>query len=77
MTGMSQRTSSPVILRHGSIELALHEVRAGHGRALLLLHGLGERTPVSVPEAASAWPGPVWGLDFTGHGDSKIGRAHV
>jgi pimeloyl-ACP methyl ester carboxylesterase len=68
---------SPVSLRHGRIDLALHEVRpasttGGGGRPLLLLHGLGERTPAVVPDSADAWSGPVWGLDFTGHGASTL-----
>ena len=57
-------------LRHARIELALHELRPGAGRALLLLHGLGERSPSVVPPVAAAWPGPVHALDFTGHGES-------
>jgi pimeloyl-ACP methyl ester carboxylesterase len=59
-----------VRLRHARIELALHELRRGSGRALLLLHGLGERSPRAVPAHAAAWPGPVFALDFTGHGES-------
>ncbi len=61
-------------LRHGKIELALHELRAGSGRPLLLLHGLGERSPREVPPELSSWPGPVLALDFTGHGESTIPR---
>jgi pimeloyl-ACP methyl ester carboxylesterase len=60
-----------VQLRHGKSELALHRLSDGHGHPLLLLHGLGERTPPQVPQHVD-WPGPVWGLDFTGHGDSTI-----
>lgn len=59
------------LLTHVRSELALHELRAGEGRALLLLHGLGERTPAAVPDDAAGWPGPVVGLDFTGHGASS------
>jgi pimeloyl-ACP methyl ester carboxylesterase len=59
------------MLTHVRVRLALHELRAGAGRPLLLLHGLGERTPDAVPEAALAWPGPVHGLDLTGHGRSS------
>jgi pimeloyl-ACP methyl ester carboxylesterase len=58
------------LLRHARIDLALHELRPGTGRALLLLHGLGERSPSAVPSVAAAWPGPVLALDFTGHGES-------
>jgi pimeloyl-ACP methyl ester carboxylesterase len=39
---------------------------------LLLLHGLGERSPARVPPVAADWPGPVHALDFTGHGGSTI-----
>ena len=39
---------------------------------LLLLHGLGERSPSAVPAALSSWPGPVAALDMTGHGSSSI-----
>ncbi len=61
-------------LRHSHIDLALHQVRAGTGRALLLLHGLGERSPEAVPHEARSWPGPVFALDFTGHGESTMPR---
>jgi pimeloyl-ACP methyl ester carboxylesterase len=59
-------------LTHGKSTLALHLLREGWGRALLLLHGLGERAPSSVPAQADAWQGPVYALDFTGHGESTI-----
>lgn len=58
-------------LHHGKIRLALHELRAGSGRALLVLHGLGEAT-TSCPSWADDWPGPVMALDFTGHGASTV-----
>jgi pimeloyl-ACP methyl ester carboxylesterase len=61
-------------LRHAKVELALCALREGPGRPLLLLHGLGERTPAAVPAELAAWPGPVYGLDFTGHGQSTIPR---
>lgn len=59
-----------VWLRHGKSQLALHLLREGWGRPLLLLHGLGERTPDRVPTHLAGWDGPVYGLDFTGHGSS-------
>jgi pimeloyl-ACP methyl ester carboxylesterase len=63
----------PTILHHGRVSLALHELRStGDGHPLLLLHGLGERTPRAVPAWLSSWPGPLWGLDFTGHGASTL-----
>lgn len=61
-------------LRHNRIDLALHRVSDGDDpafRPLLLLHGLGERTPPAPPPHLS-WPGPVFGLDFTGHGRSTV-----
>jgi pimeloyl-ACP methyl ester carboxylesterase len=61
-------------LTHNRIALALHRLREGEGRPLLLLHGLGERSPASVPAWAAAWPGPVAALDFTGHGRSTVPR---
>ena len=59
---------------HNRVTLALHRLRDGDGRPLLLLHGLGESSPPSVPTWASAWVGPVAALDFTGHGASTIPR---
>jgi pimeloyl-ACP methyl ester carboxylesterase len=63
-----------VILRlwHNQIQLAVHELRTGAGRPLLLLHGLGERAPDAAPAETSAWPGPIHALDFTGHGASTV-----
>jgi pimeloyl-ACP methyl ester carboxylesterase len=59
-------------LQHARVELALHELRGGPGRPLLHLHGLGERSPASVPDHLATWSGPVHALDFTGHGESTI-----
>ncbi|MEP4649705.1 MAG: alpha/beta hydrolase [Ilumatobacter sp.] len=65
-----------VMLRHNRIDLALHILRAepvdsrNPSRPLLLLHGLGDRSPESVPAWVAAWPGPIAALDFTGHGAS-------
>jgi len=61
-----------IALVHNKVSLAVHELRGGEGRALLLLHGLGERSPDEVPAYAAAWPGPIAALDFTGHGDSTL-----
>jgi pimeloyl-ACP methyl ester carboxylesterase len=61
-------------LRHHRIDLALHRLDEGADPAvqpLLLLHGLGERSPDRVP-GHIRWPGPVFGLDFTGHGRSTM-----
>jgi pimeloyl-ACP methyl ester carboxylesterase len=62
---------STIRLQHNKIELALHEVRPGTGRALLLLHGLGENA-AAMSSLSFAWAGPVWALDFTGHGESTV-----
>lgn len=75
-------TRDPVMLTHNRVSLALHrlggdakggEVGDGNGGAqpLLLVHGLGERTPESAPPWLRTWPGPIWGLDLTGHGASS------
>ena len=65
-------------LRHNRVDLALHELRAADAsptrraqRPLLILHGLGEATPAQVPSWVE-WCGPVFGLDFTGHGQSTV-----
>lgn len=59
-------------LTHNRVELVLHDLRAGSGTPLLLLHGLGERSPDAVPHHVAAWPGPIHALDFTGHGASTM-----
>lgn len=59
-------------LTHNRVELALHTLRDAPGRALLLLHGLGEASPGEVPEYAAGWAGPVVALDFSGHGASTL-----
>mgnify|MGYP001812098698 CR=1 FL=1 len=70
--------SDHIVLRHNKIDLALHLLRAEPldpatpSRPLLLLHGLGDRSPSSVPHWCDSWPGPIAALDFTGHGDSTV-----
>ncbi len=63
---------SVTYLNHNKVRLALHEFRSGPGRPLLLLHGLGEGSPSAAPAWSAEWPGPVCGLDFTGHGASTV-----
>ncbi len=63
---------------HGELTLALHELRAGSGTPLLLLHQLGGSSAEwgAPPEG---WPGPIFALDFAGHGQSerRAGGAYV
>jgi pimeloyl-ACP methyl ester carboxylesterase len=59
-------------LVHGRLTLALHPLREGPGRPLLHLHGLGLRSPDDVPFDLEPWPGPIYALDFSGHGDSSV-----
>jgi pimeloyl-ACP methyl ester carboxylesterase len=61
-----------VFLSHNRVKLALHTLRTGEGRALLHLHALGEHSPTEVPDELAAWPGPIFALDFTGHGASTV-----
>ena len=66
---------APARLRHNAITLVLHDLGGNHGgRPLLLLHGLGERSPEVRPDWTDRWPGPVHALDFTGHGVSTVPR---
>lgn len=60
-----------VFLTHSKVTLALHKLRDGSGSPLLVLHGLGEDSS-RIPLADIEWDGPVWGLDFTGHGRSSV-----
>ena len=59
-------------LLHNRVTLALHRLRPGDGRPLMLLHGLGEAAPDAVPPWLEGWRGPIVALDFTGHGRSTI-----
>src|SRR5262249_28271494 len=56
-------------LRHGRISLELHELAQRHGPPLLLLHALFASSD-DWGEAPALWPGPVYALDFSGHGRS-------
>jgi pimeloyl-ACP methyl ester carboxylesterase len=62
------------MLRHGKVSLALHHLREGEGRPLLLLHSLGDHSPSAEPTWCSDWAGPIAALDFTGHGQSTVPR---
>ena len=61
-----------IFLTHHKTKLALHALRRAEGPRLLLLHALGERSPESVPGEIAGWPGSVYALDFTGHGQSTV-----
>jgi pimeloyl-ACP methyl ester carboxylesterase len=56
-------------IEHGRIALELHELAGGSGEPLLLLHELGGCTD-DWRHLADVWPGPVYALDFCGHGAS-------
>ncbi len=56
-------------LRHGRARLALHRLRAAAGTPLLLLHELAASAAMWEPSAIE-WSGPVYALDFCGHGHS-------
>ncbi len=75
-------TGSVTMLNHARLRIALHCLRqqseGADGHGLLLLHGLGEHTVQVVPSWAATWPGPIFGLDFTGHGlsDRPVGGGY-
>jgi pimeloyl-ACP methyl ester carboxylesterase len=56
-------------IQHGRVSLELHELQHGNGLALLLLHALfGSRADWG--DLSGAWSGPLYALDFCGHGGS-------
>jgi pimeloyl-ACP methyl ester carboxylesterase len=56
-------------IEHGRVALELHRLANGRGPALLLLHELFGSAH-DWRAAAQPWPGPVYALDFCGHGQS-------
>jgi pimeloyl-ACP methyl ester carboxylesterase len=60
-------------LQHNRVTLALHLVKEAEGPALLLLHGLGD-SAARMSTMPLNWNGPIWALDFTGHGESTVPR---
>lgn len=60
-------------LRHGRVELVLHEPGRRPGPALLLLHPLAASS-AWWGAVVAGWPGPVHALDFSGHGNSAALR---
>ncbi len=67
----STTVNSTVWLQHNRVKLALHPLKDGSGTPLLILHGLGESTQLPA-DPWGRWSGPIWGLDFTGHGLSDV-----
>ena len=61
-------------LTHSRVKLALHQLKDAGEPNLLLLHGLGEHSPKKIPEQFKTWPGSIYALDFTGHGESTVPR---
>lgn len=57
-------------LTHGRTEIELHLKKKGQGTAVLLLHELGGSHADFNGVAFDGWPGPVYALDFAGHGAS-------
>lgn len=57
-------------LAHNRTEVELYELAPGRGRALLLLHAL-YGSSADWGEGLAPWPGPVYALDFGGHGRSQ------
>jgi pimeloyl-ACP methyl ester carboxylesterase len=51
------------------VSIALHPLREAAGPRLLCLHALGGSAR-DFREAARLWPGSVFALDFSGHGES-------
>jgi pimeloyl-ACP methyl ester carboxylesterase len=64
-------------IKHGRIHLELHELAQRDGLPLLLLHALFGSS-ADWGEAPGLWPGPVFALDFAGHGQSEsiVGGAY-
>jgi len=56
-------------ITHGRIQLELHERARRDGPVLLLLHALFGSS-ADWGDTAAVWPGPVYALDFCGHGAS-------
>ena len=57
-------------LTHARVSLELHVLAERQGLPVLALHSLfGSATDWG--EAAGLWPGPVYALDFSGHGHSQ------
>jgi len=71
----SPAPANVISLTHGKATVALHLLREGWGRPLLILHGLGEQSPAAVPDHLDPWTGPIYALDFIGHGASTVPKS--
>jgi pimeloyl-ACP methyl ester carboxylesterase len=56
-------------LQHGRVSIELHSLHEGVGETLLLLHAVGGCAD-DWRDTSRVWPGPVFALDFAGHGGS-------
>jgi pimeloyl-ACP methyl ester carboxylesterase len=63
-------------VRHARVNIALHELSGASGPSLLLLHALGGSS-ADWGELPAAWPGRVFAVDFSGHGQSAWARGAV
>lgn len=59
------------MLAHNRVRIALHQLSDAPGPPLLVLHGLGEHTAMPR-DPWSGWSGSIYGIDFTGHGQSTV-----
>jgi len=66
---VSATDSNRIGLRHGRVAVVLHRLSEGAGTPLLLLHEW-RRDARSWEGRFDSWAGPVYALDFAGHGDS-------
>jgi pimeloyl-ACP methyl ester carboxylesterase len=57
-------------LLHGRVPIELHTLKPASGQPLLLLHALGASVDAWPAEALGWSHGPVYGIDFAGHGKS-------
>ena len=63
------RNTAVIAIHHAGTRLALFPWRDAEGPPLLMLHGLYEDAD-ALRDVAPNWPGPVFGLDLSGHGRS-------
>lgn len=57
-------------IEHGRVTLALRELGSAPGPVLLAVHALGG-SGADWNEELAAWPGSVYAIDLTGHGESE------